>query len=181
MVIWMTGLSGAGKSTIADELMAMLKPNIPELVLLDGDTVRALFGKNLDYSVPSRVLQVERLQTMAKLLADQGLVVVVTVLYSHPDLLAWNRENLPGYFEVYVDAPLEVVKARDVKGLYAKAARGEMPNVVGIDIPWHPPLAPDLHLETTGDDSPADLAKLIVRSCGGFLPFKLHLHEMLAS
>lgn len=165
MVIWMTGLSGSGKSTVADVIIEKLKPNMPELVLLDGDTVRELFGKSLDYSEKSRVIQVERLRTMAKLLAEQGLAVIVTVLYCHPDLMAWNRENIPGYFEVYMDTPLDVVKKRDVKGLYGKAARGEMPNVVGIDVPWYAPENPDLHIEGDNGDSPEAFADRIIAAC----------------
>ncbi len=162
MVIWITGLSGAGKSTVAQAMLELLKPRMPELVLLDGDTIRELFGKSLDYSEPSRVIQVERLRTMAKLLSEQNLVAIVTVLYSHPDLLAWNRANIRDYVEVYLDTPLDVVIDRDVKGLYAKAKRGEMPHVVGLDIPWYPPPSPDLHLKGDDGATPRDLALAII-------------------
>lgn len=165
MVIWITGLSGSGKSTVADAMIRMLRPHLPGLVLLDGDVIRALFGKSLDYSEPSRVIQVERLRTMATLLSEQGLVVIVTVLYCHPDLMAWNRKNIRDYFEVYMDAPLDVVMARDAKGLYSKAKRGEMPNVVGLDVPWHPPEKPDLHIRSDYSEKPDAYARRIIEAC----------------
>ena len=165
MVIWITGLSGSGKSTVADAMIRMLKPHLPELVLLDGDVIRALFGKNLDYSEPSRVIQVERLRTMAKLLSEQGLVVIVTVLYCHPDLMSWNRVNIRDYFEIYMDAPMDVLMARDVKGLYSKAKRGEMPNVVGLDVPWHSPENPDLHVRSDNGENPEAYARRIIEAC----------------
>jgi adenylylsulfate kinase-like enzyme len=170
MVIWMTGLSGSGKSTVADAIVAMLKPRMPELVLVDGDVIRELFGQSLDYSEASRVIQVKRLRTLAKFLSAQGQVALVTVLYSHPELLAWNRANIPQYFEVYMDTPLRVVQDRDVKGLYRKAARGEMPNVVGLDIPWYPPTNPDLHLKGDCGETPEDFARRIIAACPKLAP-----------
>lgn len=165
MVIWMTGLSGAGKSTVAEAIYGLLKPRMPELVLLDGDIIREVFGKSLDYTEQSRVIQIQRLQNMAKLLSDQGLAVIVTALYCHPELIAWNRSHIPEYFEVYMDTPLEVVQQRDVKGLYAKAKRGEMPHVVGLDIPWYPPPSPDLHLKHSSGTTPDGFARQIIESC----------------
>jgi len=165
MVIWITGLSGSGKSTIAESIFETLKPNMPELVVLDGDIIRELFGKSLDYSEPSRIIQVKRLRTMARFMSEQGLVVIVTVLYSHPDLMAWNRENISDYFEIYLDTPLDVVIERDAKGLYAKARNGKMPNVVGLDVPWHAPETPDLHIPGADGRSADDFAKLIIEKC----------------
>jgi cytidine diphosphoramidate kinase len=165
MVIWMTGLSGSGKSTIAETMMKTLKPSLPELVLLEGDIIRELFGQRLDYSEKSRIVQVKRLRTMAKFLSEQGLIVVVTVLYCHPDLMAWNRDNIPEYFEVYVDTPLDIVIERDVKGLYGKAKRGEMPNVVGLDVPWYAPDKPDLHLKYNRDETSKELSTKVINSC----------------
>jgi len=170
MVIWITGLSGSGKSTIADSIYETLKPSMPELVVLDGDIIRELFGKSLDYSEPSRVIQVKRLRTMARFMSGQGLVVIVTVLYSHPDLMAWNRENILDYFEIYLDTPLDVVIKRDAKGLYTKAKNGEMPNVVGLDVPWHAPESPDLHIPGNDGRSAEDFARLIIEKCPKLQP-----------
>ena len=165
MVIWITGLSGSGKSTIAERVFEILKPDMSELIVLDGDIIRELFGKALDYSEPSRIVQVERLRTMAQFMSEQGLVVIVTVLYCHPDLMAWNRDNIEDYFEVYLDTPLDVVMRRDVKGLYAKAERGDMPNVVGLDVPWHAPRCPDLHIKGDDGSTVDQFARLIIGQC----------------
>lgn len=164
MVIWVTGISGAGKTTLCDAVRALLKPRLPELVLLDGDVVRAAFGHNLGHSEEDRITQVRRLQSMSKVLAEQNLVVLVGVLYGNPDLLAWNRANLPGYFEVYLKASLETTERRDAKGLYALARAGNMPNVVGIDIPWNEPHSPDLTFDQDNPDTPEEMARALARA-----------------
>ncbi|MEK9660155.1 MAG: adenylyl-sulfate kinase [Alphaproteobacteria bacterium] len=163
MVIWLTGMSGAGKTTIAEAMVAMLKPSIPELVLVDGDVIRELFGASLGYEEPARREQIGRIQRLSGWLSRQGQTVIVAALYAHPDLLAWNRENLPGYFEVYVDAPLTLLRERDSKGLYAGADSGRTPNVVGIDIPWHAPQQPDMVIDASRVEPPQELALRIAR------------------
>lgn len=164
MVIWITGLSGAGKTTLSVALFELLKPRLPELVLVDGDAIRAMFGESLDYSEASRMVQIKRIQALTAYLSRQGLVVIAAALYAHPDLLAWNRAHLPAYFEVYIEAPLELVRARDAKGLYEKAARGDMPNVVGIDIPWHAPSRPDMVIDAASAEPPPALARRVARA-----------------
>ncbi len=164
MVIWITGLSGSGKTSLCDALSRMLKPRLPQLVLVDGDAVRRLFGDTLGHSEADRKVQIGRIQGLAKMLSEQGLVVLVAALYSHPDLLAWNRANLADYFEVYLDAPFELVERRDSKGLYAGAAAGTIPQVVGVDIPWHAPQAPDLKLNAGAGKDPDELANEIIRA-----------------
>ncbi len=147
MVIWFAGLSGAGKSTLCEAIYARLKPRMPELVLLDGDAIRAGVSADLGYTEADRTVQVSRVQRLARLLSEQGLVVMVAVVYASPALLEWNRSQIPGYFEVLLDAPLALVTGRDPKGLYARAGRGETRDVVGVDIPWHRPAASDLVLD----------------------------------
>ncbi len=162
MVIWITGLSGAGKTALCDALHDRLKPFLPELVLLDGDAVRGLFGNNLGFSEDERKQQIGRIQGLARMLSDQSLVVLVGALYAHPDLLAWNRKNFAAYFEIHLDAPLELVKRRDGKGLYAGAAIGTIKDVVGVDIPYHAPEAPDLRIDATADGSIEDMAARVI-------------------
>ena len=147
MVIWLTGLSGAGKSTVAMRLIERFKPHCPDLVHIDGDEVRALFGDSLGYKEADRYEQIRRIQRLTWMLDKQALTVVVAALYAHPDLLAWNRTHFSGYLEVYLDAPLEVVRARDPKRLYAKVDDGEMSDVVGIDVAWHAPETPDVRID----------------------------------
>ncbi len=164
MVIWITGLSGAGKTSLCNALGRRLKPCLPQLVLIDGDAVRQLFGDALGHTEADRKEQIGRIQRLAKMLSEQGLVVLVAALYCHPDLLAWNRANLADYFEVYLDAPFDLVERRDSKGLYAGAATGAIPHVVGVDIPWHAPRAPGLRLDAGAGRNPDDLANEIIRA-----------------
>lgn len=164
MVIWITGLSGAGKTTLSNALLQSLKPALPQLLHLDGDTIRSIFSEDLNFSEEHRRIQINRIQRLAKVLSDQAAIVLVSALYSHPDLLAWNRANLTDYFEVYLRAPIELVKERDTKGLYAKAEAGEIENVVGIDIPWNVPVAPDLVINASNDQPPAQAAQQIVQA-----------------
>jgi adenylylsulfate kinase-like enzyme len=158
MVIWVTGLSASGKSTLCQALYRLMKPRLPSLTMLDGDAVRAVMGHDLGHTEIHRRVQLSRLQHLAKLLVDQELCVLVAVLYSHPEALAWNRTNLPGYFEVYLKASLETVMARDPRGLYEKAVRGLMPDVVGIDIPWHEPRDPDVVFDMDNAPAPDTMA-----------------------
>lgn len=176
MVIWLTGLSGAGKSTIADALVHLVKPLVPGLVLIDGDVIRALFGAGLGFDEEARKQQIGRIQQLALFLARQDIPVIVSALYSHPELMRWNRTTLPGYFEVYVDTPLATVTARDTKGLYAKAEAGELLNVVGLDIQWHIPRNPDMVVETVGA-TPAMIARSIVDAVPRLSSLKLTDHE----
>ena len=162
MVIWVTGLSGAGKTTLCTGVYRRLKAYIPEVVLLDGDIVRLAFGNDLTHSETDRIQQVNRLQGISKVLAEQGLIVIVAVLYAHPELLAWNRMNIPNYYEVHLQASLETVMQRDAKGLYALAKAGKMPDIVGIDIPWYPPEAPDLVLSADDGTTPDEMQRRLI-------------------
>ena len=162
MIIWITGLSGAGKTTVSQIIMRTLKPVMPELGLVDGDVVRDVFANDLDYSEPSRVAQIKRIQSLAKVMDSQDFVVIVAALYSHPDLLAWNRANYSDYFEVYLDASLDLVRSRDPKGLYAKADAGQMKHVVGVDIPWHRPTSSDLTIVASNGESPEAVASKVI-------------------
>ncbi|MEC8173712.1 MAG: adenylyl-sulfate kinase [Pseudomonadota bacterium] len=168
MIIWVTGISAAGKTTLCSAIRGLLKPRVPELVVLDGDVVRAAFGNDLTHTEEDRVVQVNRLQSMAKVLEAQGIVVLVGVLYSHPELLAWNRDNFEEYFEVYLRITVDAAAARDPKGLYAMARAGDMPNVVGIDIPWHEPERPDLVVDQENPDEPDVEARRIIETIPRF-------------
>lgn len=163
MVVWLTGLSGAGKTTIAEAIVRVAKPHLPELVLVDGDVIRDLFGAGLGFDEEARKLQIGRIQRIALFLARQNIPVLVAALYANPDLLNWNRINLPGYFEIYVDTPLSTVEERDTKGLYSKARAGEVTHVVGIDVPWHAPKNPDMVVRSSGE-TPEFIATTIIQA-----------------
>ena len=162
MVIWLTGLSGAGKTTIAKQIFELVKPHKPETILVDGDIIRELFGNDLGFSEKDRIIQINRIQRLSLFLSDQGFCVIVAALYSNPELLKWNRESLPYYFEIYVDTPFDVIKQRDSKGLYSKASKGSIDNVVGLDIPWHKPTHSDLTVVSDGVD-PTQLAREVIQ------------------
>jgi cytidine diphosphoramidate kinase len=149
MIIWITGISASGKTTLARALIKKFKPSVPEMCLIDGDEIRALFENDLDYDEAGRTEQIKRIQKLAKILDEQKLCVVVAALYSHPELLEWNKENFSEYHEVYLNAPLSIVRERDPKGLYAKADAGKMECVVGLDVPWHEPINSTLQIDVT--------------------------------
>jgi adenylylsulfate kinase len=162
MVIWITGISGAGKSTICEAIFRISKPCIPEMVWLDGDAVREIFDDKLGHTEADRMRQIKRIQRLAKELDAQRMVVLVAALYAHPDLLKWNRENFQNYAEIYLDAPIELVQSRDPKGMYEKVRAGEMKHVVGIDIPWNAPQNPTLTVKMTDAETPLSVSKKII-------------------
>ena len=162
MVIWVTGLSGSGKTTLCKALWKLLKPQLPELVLFDGDVIRAVFGNDLGYREEDRVVQIKRLQNIARVLVEQNMVVLVAALYSNPVLLDWNRKNLGRDFEGYLKASMNTLRARDVKGLYSQAANAKTSDIVGLDIPWHAPVSPDLVIDADNPEIPAVLARRVV-------------------
>jgi cytidine diphosphoramidate kinase len=166
MVIWITGMSGSGKTTLAVALRDLVKPTNPHTVLVDGDTIRDAFGPGLGYDEPNRVVQINRIQKLAKILSDQDLIVIVAVLYSHPDLLKWNRENFGSYTEVYLEASMDLLHKRDQKNLYSMAAAGKTENVVGMDIPWHAPSAPDFQFTADEETDPSHMAEKLVDELG---------------
>ena len=163
MVIWLTGISGAGKTTLSDAIARRFKRFVPELVQIDGDEIRELFGASLSYREPDRYEQIQRIQRLARMLDRQNMLVLVAALYGHPDLFARNREIFSEYFEVYLKAPLDLVQRRDPKDLYRKVTLGEMDNVVGIDIPWHAPENPHLQIDAEQEVDPDALALDVAR------------------
>lgn len=147
MVIWIIGLSGTGKTTLASQLVERVRQLNCKVVLLDGDLIRTLFGNDVDHTIEGRRRNAERLSVLSKYLADQGIHVVAAVLSIFPEWRRWNRENIPDYSEVYIKASMQTLLRRDIKNLYARASRGEIVNVVGVDIPFPEPENPDLVIE----------------------------------
>jgi len=147
MIIWLIGISGAGKSTVAKALLEMLRRNHRTALLLDGDDLRKVWGDDLGYDLTDRQRNHERISRLCALLAQEPrLDLVVPALSIFPELRKWNRCNVPGYFEVFLDVPLEIAMQRDAKGIYARAHRGEIRDVAGFDIPFPPPESADLVL-----------------------------------
>lgn len=147
MVTWMIGLSRAGKTTLSKLLYEKLKPQVNNLVLLDGDAVRELFRNDVDHTIEGRRKNAERLSHLSKFLSDQNIHVIAAVLSIFPEWQAWNRKNIINYQEVYIKVPIDVLEKRDVNSLYSQAKAGKINNVVGIDIPFPEPKNSDLIIE----------------------------------
>lgn len=157
-VIWITGLSGAGKTSIASKVVQELRLR-GAAVLLDGDAVREIIADpSTGHDTASRLVNAYRICRMAQVLATQGLTVVVATMSLFHEIHAWNRRYLPGYFEVYLKVDLEVLRARDPKGLYSRSDYGDETHLAGIDIAYESPLSPDFVVENNG--SAADIAEI---------------------
>ena len=150
-VLWMTGLSGAGKSTIADRVEQKLHLTGMHTYLLDGDNVRHGLNKDLGFTDQDRVENIRRVAEVAKLMVDAGLVVIVSFIspFRSERELARGLLEAGEFHEVFVDTPLAVCEERDPKGLYARARKGDLVRFTGIDSPYEPPLAPALRIDTT--------------------------------
>jgi adenylyl-sulfate kinase len=150
-VIWLTGLSGSGKSTIANCLERKLHDQGKHTMLLDGDNVRLGLNKDLDFTQAGRVENIRRIGEVAGLMADAGLVVITAFISPYQSERSLARSILPEgeFLEVFVDAPLAVCEERDPKGLYRKARQGLIPDFTGISAPYEAPQTPELHLDTT--------------------------------
>jgi adenylyl-sulfate kinase len=146
--LWFTGLSGAGKSTIANIVVAELQRRAVKVELLDGDEVREHLSKGLGFSKEDRDTNIRRIGWVAKVLARNGVIAVTAAISPYRSLRDEMRAEIPNFVEIHVATPLEVCESRDVKGLYAKARAGEIPQFTGIDDPYEAPLHPELRLET---------------------------------
>jgi bifunctional enzyme CysN/CysC len=148
--LWFTGLSGSGKSTIANLLEKLLHAEGKHTYILDGDNVRHGLNRDLGFTEADRVENIRRVAEVAKLLVDAGLIVIVAFIspFRSERQLARELFNPGEFIEVFIDTPLEECERRDVNGLYAKARRGELKNFTGIDSDYEPPESPDVHLRT---------------------------------
>jgi len=163
-VVWFTGLSGAGKSTIANLVEKKLHDHGHHTYLLDGDNIRHGLNKDLGFTEPDRVENIRRIAEVAKLMTDAGLIVLTAFIspFRAERQLARDLFGDGEFIEVFVDTTLDVAESRDRKGLYAKARRGELTNFTGIDSPYEPPLAPDIHLDAGGTVPPEISAAQVV-------------------
>jgi len=171
-VLWFTGLSGSGKSTIANLVEKRLHALGKHSFLLDGDNIRHGLNKDLGFTQADRIENIRRVGEVARLMADAGLIVVTAFISPFRAERAMVRGLLPPgeFFEVFIDTPLAVAEARDVKGLYKKARAGQLRNFTGIDSPYEPPEAPEIHIDTTRI-TPEEAAELIVdRLLGTWMP-----------
>lgn len=163
VVVWLTGLSGTGKSTIANLLEIRLFAMGKQTYLLDGDNVRHGLSKDLGFSDPDRVENIRRAAEVAKLFVDAGLIVLTAFIspFRSDRLMARQLVEQDEFIEVFVDTPLAVAEARDPKGLYKKARRGELKNFTGVDSPYEVPLEPEIHIDTTVLSAQAAVNRII--------------------
>jgi bifunctional enzyme CysN/CysC len=162
-VVWFTGLSGAGKSTIANAVEKKLHALGVHTTMLDGDNVRHGLNKDLGFTEQDRVENIRRVAEVSKLMVDAGIIVLVSFIspFRAERRMARDLVAEGEFCEVYVDTPLEVAEARDEKGLYAKARRGELTNFTGIDSPYEPPEHPEVRIDTTNVDVDAAADQVI--------------------
>jgi bifunctional enzyme CysN/CysC len=163
-ILWFTGLSGSGKSTIANEVEKTLNLLNRHTFLLDGDNIRHGLNKDLGFTETDRIENIRRVGEVAKLMADAGLIVLTAFISPFRAERDMVRAMMPEgeFIEIFVDTPLEVAEARDVKGLYKKARAGQLKNFTGIDSPYEPPENPDIRVNTV-EMSAAEAAEHIVR------------------
>ncbi len=174
-VLWFTGLSGAGKTTVARAVEVELRRRGLRVERLDGDTVRQRLTKDLGFTKEDRDTNIERVTFVAQLLSRNNVVVLGAFISPYRETRDYVRQEVTNFIEVYVDAPIEVCIDRDVKGLYQKAIAGEIPNFTGISDPYEPPEFPDVHLRTdqeTIDDSVMKVLKWLEQR--GLVPVESH-------
>lgn len=172
LVVWFTGLSGSGKSTLANMVEKKLFDSGIHTFSLDGDNIRKGLNNNLGFSKEDRRENLRRISEVAKLFVDSGTVIIasfISPLKSDREIIKdiIGRKN---FVEVFVNTPLEICEARDVKGLYKKARAGEIKNFTGIDAPYEAPENPDLEIKTNEEEAESSAKRIIV-----FLKKKLEI------
>ena len=162
-VYWFTGLSGSGKTTLATLFCTRLRATGRPVIMLDGDRLREVFGHDLGHAEADRRAAAMRNARLCELLSGQGVDVVCATISLFRSCHEWNRAHLANYREVFVDAPVDVLRSRDPHGLYARAARGELRDVVGLDLPAELPESPDVTVANDGRLSPAEAVEAVWR------------------
>ena len=146
-VYWITGLSGAGKTTLAGKIVAQLRVSGEVVVFLDGDELRDVFGATAanakNHGREGRLALAFQYAHLCRIIAGQGVTVVIATISLFREIHVWNRANLPGYFEVYLKVPVEELRRRDPKGIYRRFDAGELSDVAGLDLPIDEPESAD--------------------------------------
>jgi adenylylsulfate kinase len=170
--LWFTGLSGAGKSTLANAVSEELARRGQQIEILDGDEVRTNLSKGLGFSREDRDTNVRRIGFVARLLSRNGVVAITAAISPYREVRdEVRRTHEAAFVEVYVECPLEELVRRDVKGLYAKALRNEIPHFTGVSDPYEPPVRPDIHVRSDAERIDASRDKIIAwLEHKGFVP-----------
>lgn len=171
VTVWFTGLSGAGKSTIAERLVPILRERGLKVELLDGDVVRTNLSKGLGFSKEDRDTNIRRIGFVSKLLTRNGVVSVVSAISPYRDVRNEVRREIGDFVEVFVHCSLDELVRRDVKGLYAKAIRGEIANFTGVSDPYEEPLAAEITVHTDREAVDESLNKVLTTlEARGYVP-----------
>ncbi len=159
-VLWFTGLSGAGKTTLANEISKKLEKRGLKIYRLDGDNIRSVYTKKLGFTKKDRDTNIKIAIRLAKKY-QKNFIVIASFITPYLYQRKWCRENLKNFIEIFVDAPLELCEKRDVKGLYKKARKGKITYFTGIDDPYEKPNKPNIHLKTGFLSIKENIQKLI--------------------
>ncbi len=160
-VYWITGLAGAGKTTIAQEVAALIRGTNRCVVILDGDDLRSAMDMTDAHEPGERIKLAMGYSKLAKLVAEQGIDVVMATMSLFPEVWSWNRDNIPSYREIYLKVPLDVLVARDKRGLYSGSIEGKARHVVGMNCTFNEPDNPDLMVVNDGIETPSVVARRI--------------------
>ena len=160
--VWLTGLSGAGKTTIARLLEERLRARGATVEVLDGDIVRTRLSKGLGYSKEDRNENIRRIGFVCELLSRNGVIAIVAAISPYRSVRQEVRSHIRNFVEVFVDCPLDVLVRRDAKGLYKKALAGEIPNFTGVSDPYEPPLAPEVTVDSSIQTPEQSVARILV-------------------
>lgn len=159
--LWFTGLSGAGKSTIANILEKKFQEKGLKIEILDGDVVRTHLSKGLGFSKEDRDTNIRRIGYVASMLSRNGVISVTAAISPYKEIRNEVREMSENFIEVYAKCPLEIVEKRDVKGLYKKARAGEIPQFTGISDPYEEPISPEITVETNKETPEESAGKIL--------------------
>lgn len=171
-ILWITGLSAAGKTTIATAVTHELRSLSFPTVLIDGDLVRECLDVKTLNTREDRYKLAFSYARLAKMIASQGIYVVVGVIALFKEIHIWNRENIPGYFEVFLNVPLEELRRRDPKGLYKRYDDGEIKNIAGLDVPVDFPKDPHLQIDYHPDFTAELITKKVLTTFHEFRKFQ---------
>ena len=149
VTLWLTGLSGSGKSTVANRLASRLKEAGVKVEILDGDVVRTNLSKGLGFSKEDRDTNIRRIGFVCNLLSRNGVISIAAAISPYGNIRDEVRAGAKNFMEVYTDCPLDILIERDVKGLYKKAIAGEIQNFTGISDPYEAPVNPEVHLDSS--------------------------------
>lgn len=163
-VFWFTGLSGAGKSTLGELFAHRLRQEGRVVVFLDGDVLREVFGASNGHTLEDRREVAERNSRLCRMLSGQGVDVVIATISLFQEVHQWNRQHMAAYREIFLEVPWEELRRRDRNTLYSRAERGELQDVVGVDLPWDRPTDPHLVLVNDGSRAPEELVEEAYRA-----------------